>query len=131
MSVLWRLPEVGPALLKHALGYADLAGAAAAELLSSTRSRAVGLVSALLAGVAAAAIASAWFALWAWSQPSRHWILAGAVAVLALIAVLLAQRSLREPVRGQHLVALREELAQDRDWLEQYHSEHRSGATHG
>lgn len=122
MSVLWRLPEVGPALLWHVLGYRSLATAASAEWARQARTRLLTFALAWLSGLAAIGIGSAWFVLSAWAQPQRHWIIAAGVAVLATLGLTLGLRAWRGTIDGEHMRLLRAELAQDREWLEQLRS---------
>ncbi len=119
MSVLWRLPEVGPALLRHVLGYGSLATAASGEWARLARTRLTMLALAWLCGLCALGIGCAWFVVSAWALPQRHWIIAGGLAVLLTLSLTLGLRTRRRPIEGEHMRLLRAELAQDREWLEQ------------
>jgi uncharacterized membrane protein YqjE len=120
VSLLHALPRIAPLLVRHVIGYADLAGEELDGIALRLRRRAIAAATCALAAFISVLLGCVLVIALAWETPYRYWVIAGlAVAFCgtALIAGATVRRERREG--GRLFGRLREEWSQDRQALQQ------------
>jgi uncharacterized membrane protein YqjE len=111
------LRQLGPAFMRHAEAYGELASAALQDTGTRLRSRAVLVASGLVLAVAFLVLAGGTAVAAGWDSPYRWWIAAAVLGALGLAAALCLTRATAAMPGSPHLQALREEWQKDKDWL--------------
>ena len=125
MRLLWSLPKAAPAILRHLVAYAELAGQ---DLEQSTRDLGLRLVALLVLGVAGVfAILFGCLVIVAmtWDTPSRVPAIGGITAFFVVLALFCGlYRSRVIGAQTPFLGSVRREWAEDRIILEKILSDH-------
>jgi uncharacterized membrane protein YqjE len=111
------LRQLGPAFMRHAEAYGQLASAALQENGTRLRSRAALVASGLVLAVAFVEMAGGTALAAGWDSPYRWWVAAAVLGAIGFAAALCLTRATAALPGSPHLQALREEWQKDKHWL--------------
>lgn len=117
MSALDAL-RIAPLLVRHALGYADLAGEELSGVGPRLRRRVTAAVTCALAAFLGVMLTCTLVIALAWDTVYRYWVIAGLALAFFAVAIAAGEAVRRERRTGRLLGRLRDEWRQDRETLQ-------------
>lgn len=117
MSTLDAL-RIAPLLVRHALGYADLAGEELSGVGPRLRRRVAAAVICALASFLGALLSCGLMIALAWETAYRYWVIAGLALTFFAVSIAAGEVLRRERRNGHLFGRLREEWRQDRETLQ-------------
>ncbi len=112
-----KLRRLGPAFVRHAEAYGELAAAAACALGAHARMRAVLLGCGAALAVATTTLAGATLIAAGWNSPYRYAIAVQVLATMGIAAGICMWRGLAALPPSAPMIALKDEWSKDKDWL--------------
>jgi uncharacterized membrane protein YqjE len=110
--------RIAPLLVRHALGYADLAGEELSGVGPRLRRRATAAVTCALAAFLGVILTCVLAIALAWDTAYRYWAIAGLALAAFAVAIAAGEALRRERRTGRLFGRLREEWQQDRETLQ-------------
>jgi uncharacterized membrane protein YqjE len=110
--------RIAPLLVRHALGYADLAGEELDGVGPRLRGRAVAAATCAFAAFLGVLLTCGLAIALAWDTAYRYWVIAGLALGFFAVAIAAGEALRRERRRGPLFGRLRDEWRQDRETLQ-------------